>query len=56
MTREQLLKRKTTLENQIKLFEDRIVKEKDPEREKLLFARINLIGNSLERVTKLLSR
>lgn len=54
MNRQRLLERKAIIENQIKMFEARIVREKDPVREKLLFERVNLIGQSLERMNKLL--
>jgi hypothetical protein len=55
MTKEQLLERKTVLENQIKMFEERIVQEKDKGKEKLLFIRLNMLQASLDRVIKKLA-
>jgi hypothetical protein len=52
MTKEQLLKRKTVLEKQIKMWENRIVQEKNKEKEKVLFVTLNSLKASLDKIKK----
>jgi hypothetical protein len=55
MTKEQLLERKAVLEKQIKMWEEKIVQEKDKSKEKVLFARLNSLRDNLERINKRLA-
>jgi hypothetical protein len=52
MTRDQLLNRKVKLEAQIKNIEQRIVQEKEKDRERVLFDMLNSVQKSLDGVKK----